>query len=86
MSEEKTDDPEESIVIEFSGWLRSPAENLSFQYIGEDESVPGIIDGKAYLALSKEDRGKYVVENLGQAITQSDDLEYEEINVVVEEE
>ena len=74
----------DEIVVEYSGWCRIDASKIKFQYTSEDESVPAIISGTEYLKLSIEERKHYIVENLCDVMRDSDDLEWTDIQTVVE--
>lgn len=74
----------DEIVIEYSGWCRIPASKIKFQYTGEDESIPEIISGEEYIKLSAKERQDYIAENICDAMRDSDDSEWIDIQVVAE--
>lgn len=65
------------IVIDFTGWLRIKPENAQFQHMETEE----VITGAQWLALSEDDRSNYVIEDIVAAMRDSDDLEWEDIEV-----
>jgi hypothetical protein len=74
----------DEIVIEYSGWCRIPASKIKFQYTGEDDSIPGIISGEDYIKLSVKERQNYIAENICDAMRDSDDSEWTDIQIIVE--
>ena len=71
----------DEIVVEFSGWCRIPASKIKFQYTGTDESIPEIISGEKYISLSVKERQDYITENICDAMRDSDDLEWVDIQI-----
>jgi hypothetical protein len=74
----------DKIVVLFSGWIEGEPEEYTFQYCGHDDSKDGIITGDEYVALSDEDRGEYILENLSKQIAEACDGAYEDIQVEVQ--
>jgi len=74
----------DEVVVEFSGWCRIPASKIKFQYTGENESIPEIISGEEYIKLSATERKDYIAESVCDAMRDSDDLEWTDIQIVVE--
>jgi hypothetical protein len=72
------------IVIEYSGWCRIDASKIKLQYTGQDESIPAIISGEDYIKLSVEERQEYLAENIYDAMRDSDDSEWVDIQIIVE--
>lgn len=66
------------MIIEFSGWCQIDDSVVRFQNLEDDT----IISGVEYLALSDEDKDKYVLEDVIAAIRDSDDNEWQEIDVL----
>lgn len=56
-----------------------------FQYIGEDDSKQPLINGCKYVKLSKEEREEYVINCLVAVMRDSDDLEFEYLDIEVEQ-
>tara|TARA_B100001778_G_scaffold168313_1_gene138397 strand:- start:382 stop:738 length:357 start_codon:yes stop_codon:yes gene_type:complete len=74
------------IIIGFSGWVEADPEHTRFQYIGPvRESQMIIITGTEYLQLNEDERDEYILEDLGQAYTNSFDGELDVCDVRVEE-
>ena len=74
----------DEIIVEFSGWCRIPTSKIKFQYTGENESIPEIISGEEYIKLSVTERKDYIAESVCDAMRDSDDLEWIDIQIVVE--
>lgn len=72
--------------IDFSGSLQVDANNVSFQYFGEDESKPQYISGVEWSNLTINERGEYILESLAKAISDSIDGQYERIDVTEDKE
>jgi hypothetical protein len=76
------------IAIEFGGWIVGDASEYSFQAI--TEGIKPIITGDEYVALSEDDRGDYIIEDLAKQITNSNDSnvdlrwDWEDITIDVE--
>ena len=74
------------IIIGFNGWVEADPEHTRFQYIGPvRESQMIIITGTEYLQLDEDERDEYILEDLGQAYTNSFDGELDVCDVRVEE-
>ena len=73
------------IVVEFSGWVKISPQNIRYQYIGEDESVPEFITGVEWQNLSEEVQSNYIMEDAIAAIRDADDGEWEHLSTEVAE-
>lgn len=83
------------IIIEFNGWVEADPDSIRFQYVGpvrESEIKKGqlrqpimMITGKEYLQLNEDERDEYILEDLGEAYTNSYDGELDVCDVRVEE-
>jgi len=71
------------IVVEFSGWVKISPQNIRYQYIGEDESVPQFITGIEWQNLSEETQSNYIMEDAIAAIRDSDEGEWEHLSTEV---
>ena len=72
--------------IDYSGSLQVDANNVSFQYFGEDESKPQYISGVEWSNLTINERGEYILESLAKAISDSIDVQHEQIDITIENE
>jgi hypothetical protein len=72
-------------VIEYSGWIQVTPQT-TFQYIGKKDNNSPFITAAEYIQLSPDERVNYIIEDLAQAIKDSDDGEFTEINLVIERE
>ena len=70
------------IIVEYSGWIRLSPQNISFEYIGQDD-MPQNIDGVQWQALSEDEQGDYVLEDAIAAIRDADDGEWVDLSVEV---
>jgi hypothetical protein len=66
------------IIVEFSGWVRMTPEKVSFVCIGSDKPD---INGEEWLALHKDARGDYIIEDVIAAQRDCDDGNYEHVDV-----
>jgi len=73
------------IIIEFNGWVDADPENIRFQYVGEMAATEAFISGTDYLKLDEEERGNYILEDLGKAYETAFDGLLEQCDVNVEE-
>ena len=78
-------DEEPTIVIQYSGWMRVEAKDLRFQYQGSDVAKDGCITGTQYLALSDDDQGDYIPENIWDGMRDSVDSELVDVQVITNE-
>ena len=69
------------IVVEFSGWVLADPDKTLFFKVGEQDERPDIIDGKQWLALDKDDRGDYILDNVIDVQRDSLDGDYELIDI-----
>lgn len=84
--EERKDLIMSKMIIGFNGWVEADPEHTRFQYIGPvRESQMIIITGTEYLQLNEDERDEYILEDLGQAYTNSFDGELDMCDVRVEE-
>ena len=72
---------EKYITVEFSGWCRTPASLVIFQYSGNDPTKDGIISGTKWLLLSEDERSSYILENLNDVMKDSSDSEWTQIQI-----
>ena len=70
------------IIVEYSGWVRMSPKNIRFEYIGQDD-MPQNIDGVQWQALSEDEQGDYILEDVIAAIRDSDDGEWVDLSVEV---
>ena len=84
--EERKDLIMSKMIIGFNGWVEADPEHTRFQYIGPvRESQMIIITCTEYLQLNEDERDEYILEDLGQAYTNSFDGELDMCDVRVEE-
>jgi len=69
------------ILVEFSGWIRVTPEKVSFVKIGIQDERPDIINGEQWLALDKDDRDDYILEDLVGLHRYAHDSDFEQIDV-----
>jgi len=69
------------ILVEFSGWIRVTPEKVSFVKIGIQDERPDIINGEQWLALDKDDRDDYILEDLVGLHRHAHDSDFEQIDV-----
>lgn len=69
--------------IDFSGSLQVNAQDISFQYFGEDENKTQFIDGIEWSELSNDERGEYILQSLVQALANAVDVKHEQIDVTI---
>tara|TARA_B100000085_G_scaffold61107_1_gene53951 strand:- start:232 stop:495 length:264 start_codon:yes stop_codon:yes gene_type:complete len=79
------------MILEFSGWVECDPDKTTFQYIGgaalrNDPGFKEIITGAEYLDLTEDERDCYILEDLGQAYTNSLDGELSDLVLEVENE
>ena len=67
------------IVVEFSGWAMISPQNIRFQYIGQDESIPEFITGVEWQELDEEMQMEYMMEDAIAAIRDSYDGSWEHL-------
>lgn len=72
------------VFLDFSGWVRLNSET-NMQYIGEEDDRPTIITIADWVKLPQEQREMYILEDAIAAIRDSDDLEYEDLKLTVNE-
>ena len=73
------------IIIGFAGWVEADPESIRFQYVGEMAAAEAFITGTDQLKLDEDERGEYILEDLGQAYTTAFDGLLEQCDVSVEE-
>ena len=73
------------IVVEFSGWVKISPQNIRYQYIGEDESVPEFITGVEWQELDEEAQSDYIMEDVVAAIRDADEEALEYLSTEVSE-
>ena len=73
------------IIIGFSGWVEADPETIRFQYVGEMAAAKVLISGTDYLKLDEDERGEYIIEDLGVAYSNAVDGELDMCDVRVEE-
>ena len=69
------------ILVEFSGWIRVTPEKVSFVKIGIQDERPDIINGEQWLALDKDDRDDYILEDLVGLHRHAHDSDFEHIDI-----
>lgn len=79
----KTMSESKDIVVEFSGWVKISPQNIRYQYIGEDESVPEFITGVEWQNLSEEVQDNYIIGDVIAAIRDADDGGWEHLSTEV---
>lgn len=72
------------VFLDFSGWVRLNSET-NMQYIGEEDDRPAIIAIADWVKLPQEQRQMYILEDAIAAIRDSEDLEYENLQLTVNE-
>lgn len=72
------------VFLDFSGWVRLNSQT-NMQYIGEEDDRPTIITIADWVKLPQEQREMYILEDAIAAIRDSDDLEYEDLKLTVNE-
>jgi hypothetical protein len=70
-----------SIVIDFSGWVKVHPAGIDFEYIGEDESKPQIINGLAWLDLDNKQKKEYILSSIIEAQIVALDGDYDNIEL-----
>ena len=71
------------IAVEFSGWIVGEPEDYRFQTI--EEGLKPIITGVEYCAMSEEQRGSYMLEDLAGQIGKSFDSNWGDITVEIDQ-
>ena len=71
------------ILVEFSGWIRVTPEKVSFVKIGIQDERPDIINGEQWLALDKDDRDDYILEDLVGLHRHAHDSDFEQIDISI---
>ena len=71
------------MTIEYSGYITCDPENTFFVAINDMDNNNAKINGVQYMELSEDDRGKYILENFGDAYKASVSGDGE-TNVIVE--
>ena len=71
------------ILVEFSGWIRVTPEKVSFVKIGIQDERPDIINGEQWLALDKDDRDDYILEDLAGLHIHAHDSDFEQIDISI---
>ena len=76
------------ILVEFGGWIRVTPEKVSFVKIGIQidtghwaDERPDIINGEQWLALDKDDRDDYILEDLVGLHRHAHDSDFEHIDI-----
>lgn len=72
------------IIIDFAGWIRLSPETARFQYIGLDDSLDEIINGKKWQTLNEDEQSDYIIEDIITAQRDCDDGSYEMIEISLE--
>lgn len=71
--------------IDYSGSVQVPANDINFEYCGEDESKQLTINGVEWSKLTESERSEYVLESLVKAMSASVNGQYEQIDITIEE-
>lgn len=71
------DCPEHDIIIEFSGWIGIDAKRLAFLNMETMETI----NGEEWVKLSEDNRENYIIEDIVAAIRDSDDGEWDSIDI-----
>ena len=75
------------IVLEFSGWAKIEPKNARFVSLkNNNENNEYYIDGEAWLALDKDERNWYVLEDAITFQRDSVDSEFTSLDIFVEDE
>ena len=76
---------EKEIYVDFSGWCKlSPKTKM--QCISQDESLPVLITAEEWSKMPQEHRNQYIIEDIIAAIRDSKDVEYDTIDLSLENE
>jgi hypothetical protein len=67
--------------VDFAGSVQIDANDITFQYTGEDENKKNIITGVEWNELSEDEKEEYIVESMVKVIENNLDVSYEEITV-----
>jgi hypothetical protein len=70
-----------SIIIDFSGWVKVNPAGIDFEYIGEDESKPQIINGLVWLDLDNKQKEEYILSSVIEAQIVALDGDYDNIEL-----
>lgn len=70
--------------LDFTGWIRLNAKT-QMQYVGDDDNREAVIPVTEWIKLPKHERQLYIVEDVIAAIRDSEDLEYDSLNLTINE-
>jgi hypothetical protein len=72
------------VYLEFSGWFKVDPDT-KLQYTGVEQGVKEIITVAEWLKIpTKELRGEYILENFVDAVKDSEDLDFESLELEIE--
>jgi|688.fasta_scaffold2590882_1 hypothetical protein len=69
-----------SIIIDFSGWLRIEAKDLTF--VALKNGLADYINGEKWLSLDEKTKSKYIIHDIIDAQQKAYDGVYENIDIV----
>lgn len=72
--------------VNFSGSVQINANNITFQYIGTDESKKNYITGGEWNELTENEKSEYIIESMTNTIKECFDQSWTDIEVSVDDE
>jgi len=71
--------------VDFAGSVQIDANDITFQYTGEDETKKNIITGVEWNELTEKEKSEYIVESITKVIEKALDESWEDITVSADE-
>ena len=71
--------------VDFAGSVQIDANDITFQYTGEDETKKNIITGVEWNELTEKEKSEYIVESITKVIEKALDESWEYITVSADE-